>query len=149
MRTPYGKGWVVTVDKNGKEMDEGHWFYIRQPDCYSSNGLKWIGMDIKRLLRSRALLSSLIISSLDGRNAVSLWQKQRDITLGLSIHWRKESRREQQIREIFAKMSIPPSKDYLAANGTILDATRVLDYSMPRNASFISDLCFAPFPGSF
>jgi hypothetical protein len=61
--------------------------------------------------------------------------------LGLSINWRKEPKREQQIRKIFAKMSIPPSRDYLAGNGTVLDATRILDYSMPRDASFISDLC--------
>ncbi len=141
MQSPYRKGWVVTVDKNGKQMNDGHWFYIRQPDYYSSNGLKWIGIYVEKLLRSKAIFSSLIISSIDGRNTVSLWQEKGDITLGLSINWRKEPKREQQIREIFAKISIPPSKDYLAGNGTIADATHVLDYSMPRDASFISDLC--------
>ena len=48
--------------------------------------------------------------------------------------------REAAIREFFARRSISPSDDYLAANGGVPEAARILSFPMPRDAALVAQI---------
>ncbi len=51
-----------------------------------------------------------------------------------------DGQREAAIRAFFGSLGIPPAEDYLAGNGGVPDATRVLAFPLTGNASAIAAL---------
>ena len=58
----------------------------------------------------------------------------------LTVEWRREARREASIRAFFSSLGIAPSHDYLAGNGGVGDATRILDYRTTASTAEITAL---------
>lgn len=56
------------------------------------------------------------------------------------VDWRKEPEREAAIRAFFDSLSVEPTEDYLAGNGLVRDASRILSYPIQGDASTITEL---------
>ena len=57
------------------------------------------------------------------------------------VDWRRESTEEAKIRELFRELQVAPNHDYLAGNGGLMDATRVLSYPLAGDPRKITGLC--------
>lgn len=132
--------WVVTVDDNGKELGDGHWVDIPEPDKFNSNGFSRIESYVGSLLRSSAHFSSLIIATPDGQIAVSIFNRDGVPIIGLSVDWRLQPEQERAIREFFSQRELATFHDYLAGNGDVPDATRCLDFFLPSDGRYITAL---------
>ena len=140
MRTPRAtKMWVVTVDENGNKKD-GHWVDIPKPDRFASDGFAQVESYVSRLLQSSARYTSLIIATPDEQIAVCLGQRGGVSHFSIFIDWRSEPDREKAIRQFFSERRLVTSRDYLAGNGDVPDATRCLDYCLPPDVQFITTL---------
>jgi hypothetical protein len=108
-----------------------------------SNGLAQVEPYIARVLASRAKSSSTQFSTKSGNTAISVAKYEGKLLLGLTVD-AKQRKREAGIRAFFAKRRILPKNDYLAANGGVPEATRVMDFPMPHDvgvaAAIASDL---------
>jgi len=58
----------------------------------------------------------------------------------LFVDWRKDPPREAAIRAFFSSLAIAPSRDYLAGNGGVPDATRILEYHITGTPSEVTTL---------
>ena len=134
------KMWVVTVDENGKDLGDGRWVDIPQPDSFASEGFAHVESYVSRLLQSSASFTSVIIATPDQQTAVSLWQRGGIPEFTLSLEWRQEAERERAVRQFFAERKLSTSHDYLAGNGGVPDATRCLGYLLPPDVQFITTL---------
>jgi len=103
------------------------------PDHYATNGFDHIEPYISRLLVPTNCFKFLHMFTPDGTRGFGFDAKDGVVNAGLTVEWRQESQRETAIRSFFGSLGIAPSRDYLAGNGGIPDATRVLDY--PINGS--------------
>jgi hypothetical protein len=134
------KMWVVTVDEDGKELGDGRWVDISEPDSFPSDGFAQIETYVSRLLRSSAHFTSAIIATPDQQTAISLWQRAGVPEFALSVDWRSEVERERAIRQFFGERGLCTSNDYLAGNGDVPDATRCLGYFLPPDVRLITTL---------
>jgi hypothetical protein len=141
MRTPRAtRMWVSTVDKDGKDLGDGHWVDIPKPDEFRSNGFAQIEKYVSRLLQSSASFASIIIATPDQQTAVLLWKRAAIAEFSVSVEWRSEPERERALRQFFADRKLASSHDYLAGNGGVADATRCLGYFLPSDVQFITTL---------
>jgi hypothetical protein len=134
------KMWVVTVDKNGKELGDGRWVKIPKPDVFKRDGVAQIENYVSRLLRSTARFTSIIIATPNQQVAVILWQRGGIPSFSLSLQWRSEQERERAVRQFFSERGLSISEDYLAGNGDVPDATRCLGYFLPSDGQFITGI---------
>jgi len=51
-----------------------------------------------------------------------------ELELTFDVEWREQADREAAIRSFFAARGLQPWRDYLAGNGDVSDATRVVSY---------------------
>ena len=58
----------------------------------------------------------------------------------LSCEWHQEPEREASIREFFGSLGIAPMDDYLAGNGNVPDATRLLSYPITGSSAEVAAL---------
>jgi hypothetical protein len=131
---------VVTVDENGKELGDAKWVDLPESDHFASDGFAQIGSYVSRLLGSSARFTSVIIATPDQQIAVSLWQRGGIPELTLSVEWRSEAERERAVRQFFSERGLSTSHDYLAGNGDVSDATRLLGYFLQPDPQFITAL---------
>ncbi len=138
-----GSDWayVASVDEEGKRIGRGQWRRIPAPDSIAPNGMSHVDDYIDRLLSSKARSTSLLIFTPDGQRGLGLSHQDGDVIFGFTVEWREEPEQEQAIRKLFKELEIAPSEDYLAGNGNVDDATRVLDYAVPGDSVVISKLC--------
>jgi hypothetical protein len=92
------------------------------------------------LFRSSARYTSLIIATPDHRIAVAIGQRNGVPHFDISVEWRSEPETERRIRQFFGARSLAPFQDYLAGNGRVPDATRVLSYYLPSDMQFITTI---------
>jgi hypothetical protein len=131
---------VVTVDEHGKELGDANWVDIPEPDHFASDGFAQIESYVLRLLRSPARFTSVIIATPDGQIAVSLWHRGGVPEFTLSVDWRSQPERERAVRQFFSARRLLTSRDYLAGNGGIPDASRHLGYFVPAEVQSITTL---------
>jgi hypothetical protein len=110
------------------------------PDHYASNGFDQIDPYISRLLVPTNRFKSIAIFTPDGNRGFGLDARDGVATAGLTVEWRQEAQREAAIRAFFKELQIEPSRDYLAGNGGVPDATRILDYPVKGNAAEVTIL---------
>src|SRR5688572_24280471 len=60
--------------------------------------------------------------------------------VSLTVEWRQESQREMAIRAFFGSLGITRSRDYLAGNGGVADAARVLEYPIIGSPAEVATL---------
>ena len=134
------KMWVHTVDKNGNDKGDGRWVDIPEPDRFASNGFSQVESYVSRMLRSSAMFTSVIISTPDGQSAVSLSHRDGVPKFSLSVDWRSKPESERAIRQFFGDRGLSASHDYLAGNGGVPDAMRMLGYFLPADAREITEI---------
>jgi hypothetical protein len=98
------------------------------PDHYASNGFDHLEPYISKLLVPTNGYKSLHIFTPDGKRGLGFAARDGFVEAFLTIEWRQETQREAAIRQFFASLGMTPLRDYLAGNGGVPDATRVLEY---------------------
>lgn len=110
------------------------------PDHYVTNGLDRLEPYVSRLLQPTKGYNYLGMFTPDGIRGFGIDAKDGLSQATLTVEWRKESGREAAIRSFFSSLGIAPSQDYLAGNGEIPDATRILEYPINGNTAEVTSL---------
>jgi hypothetical protein len=118
---PRPSGGMVVFSSKGVSFEAA-------PDKYPTNGFDYIGPYVSRLLVPTNQFKFLNFFTPDGTRGFGLDAKDGVVTAGLTVEWRQERQKEAAIRSFFRSLGIAPSRDYLAGNGGVPDATRILDY---------------------
>jgi hypothetical protein len=127
------------VDRRGRKTRPSHWVDVPAAARHA-NGLAQIESYVSRVLASSASSSWVSLSTKSGNTAISVAKYDGKLSIGLTVEVKRERSREAAIRQFFASRSICPSKDYLAANGGVPEATRVLDFPMPDQPAEVAHI---------
>ena len=130
--TKPGGGWLV--------FSRTSIAYQSAPDRYATNGFNHIDAYLTRLLVPTNRFKYLSMFTPDGTRGFGLDAKDGIVTASLTVEWRQEGQREATIRSFFNSFGVIPSRDYLAGNGGVPDATRVLEYPVRGNAGEVTAL---------
>lgn len=114
--------------------------FMAPPDRYTANGFDQIGPYVSRLLVATSQFKSVLLFTPDGRRGFALSAKDGTVQAALTIDWRQEAQREADTRALFSSLGIAPSQDYLAGNGGVSDATRILEYPLSGSAGEVTTL---------
>jgi hypothetical protein len=134
------KMWVVSVDKNGNELGDGKWEDIPVVDSFAKNGFSHLKLYIEKLMQSPKEFSALIISTPNDRTGVGVWKRDGIFRLDIAVNWRSEPELETTVRDFLNSRAVPLVEDYLAGNGNVPDATRILHYDLPQDTDEITSL---------
>jgi len=126
-------GGAVTFSRTGVSLEAA-------PDHYATNGFSHIEPYISRLLVPTNHFKFLHMFTPDGTRGFGFDAKDGLVHAGLTAEWRQESQREAAIRAFFSSLGIAPSQDYLAGNGGVPDATRILDYPIKGSTAEVTAL---------
>ena len=136
---------------NGGRLTFSRWSirFDPPPHHYESNGLDHIGPYIEQLLVPSHKFKALSIFTADGQRGFGLSARDGLVQANLTVEWRDDPAKEAAIRAFFRDLGATPSQDYLAGNGGVADATRVLDYPLRGDAHevtaltqrILSDIC--------
>jgi hypothetical protein len=105
--------------------------YESPPDYFSTDGLGQIDSYIPKLLVPSKKYKYLHVFTPDGNRGFGLSQRDGIVQASLNIDTKNEKERDNTIRGFFKQLGIEPSQDYLAANGGVQNATRILEYLLP------------------
>jgi hypothetical protein len=131
---------VVMLDANGKKVSE-EWADIPNPEIVNANSLSYMQPYVARMLASSAQFISLIVFSGDGQRGILLMRKDNQVNLGITVEWRRQQDKEETVRRFFSERGITPNRDYLAGNGNVPDATRVLHYPLEGDEERVTEIC--------
>lgn len=127
-------GGGVTVSRGGVSLRNA-------PDRFATNAFAQIETYIARLLDSRAKkFASVGFFTLDGNRGFSMWSNEGKIEANFSFEVATEASRESAVRSFFAGLNISPTADYLAGNGGVPDATRMLSFPVKGTAKDLAAL---------
>jgi hypothetical protein len=76
----------------------------------------------------------------DGSRGLGLHARDGVVHVDLNVDWRQESQRETAIRAFFSSLGIAPARDYLAGNGGVADALRILEYPVTGSTAEVTAL---------
>ena len=110
------------------------------PGRDSTNGFDHIEPYVSRLLMPTNGFKFLNMFTPDGNRGFGFSARDGKVEAGLSVEWRQEAKREAAIRALFGSLGIRPSQDYLAANGGVADATRILEYPITGSSAEVTAL---------
>jgi hypothetical protein len=137
-----GRGMVVvTVDEQGKQIGLPQFVINPKPEVVDRNGLSHLDAYVARLMASRARFTSVIVMTADGQRGLSVHFTEGRASLSLDVDWRRQPQQEQAIRRLFSGLNITPTQDYLAGNGDVPDATRVLEYPLTGGPAQVAGVC--------
>lgn len=114
-------GGSVTFSRTGVSFEAA-------PAHYATNGFDHIEPYVSRLLVPTNHFKFLQLFTPDGSRGFGFRARDGVVEAGLTVDWRQEAKKEADIRAFFSSLGIAPSRDYLAGNGGVPDATRILDY---------------------
>ena len=126
-------GGTVTFSRTGVLLEAA-------PDHYATNGFDHIEPYVARLLVPTNQFKFLHMFTPDGTRGFGFGAKDGVVQAGLTVEWRQESQRETAIRAFFSSLGIAPSRDYLAGNGGVADATRILEYPVTGSTAEVTAL---------
>jgi hypothetical protein len=126
-------GGMVTFSRTGVSFEAA-------PDQYATNGFDHIEPYISRLLVPTNHFKFLQMFTPDGTRGFGLDAKDGVVNAGLTVEWRQELQKEAAVRSFFSSLGVAPSRDYLAGNGGVPDATRILDYHVKGNTAEVTEL---------
>jgi hypothetical protein len=128
-----GGGGSVTLSRTGVSFEAA-------PDHYATNGFDHIEPYVSRLLVPTNRFKFLHMFTPDGTRGFGFSGRDGVVEAGLTVEWRQEAPREAAIRAFFSSLGIAPSQDYLAGNGGVPDATRILDYPIKGSTAEVTAL---------
>jgi len=126
-------GGTVTFSRTGVSFEAA-------PDHYTTNGFDHIEPYVSRLLVPTNEFKFVHVFTPDGNRGFGFSAKDGKVEAGLTVEWRQEAQREAAIRAFFSSLGIAPSRDYLAGNGGVPDATRVLEYPITGSTTEVTAL---------
>jgi hypothetical protein len=126
-------GGTVTLSRTSVSFDAA-------PDYYATNGFDHIEPYISQLLMPTNHFKFLQMFTPDGARGFGLDAKDGVVHASLTAEWRQEPQREAAIRKFFNSLGIAPSRDYLAGNGGVPDATRTLEYPVTGSTAEVTAL---------
>lgn len=126
-------GGTVTFSRSGVSVEAA-------PDHFATNGFDHIEPYVSRLLVPTNRFKFLNIFTPDGTRGFGFVAKDGVNLSFLTVEWRQESQRETAIRAFFSSLGIAPSRDYLAGNGLVPDATRLLEYPITGSTAEVTAL---------
>lgn len=126
-------GGTVTFSRTGISVEAA-------PDHFAINGFDHIAPYVARLLVPTNQFKFLHMFTPDGTRGFGFDAKDGVVHAGLTVDWRKDSQRETDIRAFFSSLGIAPSQDYLAGNGGVSDATRILEYPVTGSTAEVTAL---------
>jgi len=126
-------GGTVTFSRTGVSVEAA-------PDHYATNAFDHIEPYVSRLLVPTNHFKFLHIFTPDGNRGFGFSARDGKVEAGLTVEWRQEAQREAAIRAFFSSLGIAPSRDYLAGNGGVPDATRILDYPITGSTAEMTAL---------
>jgi hypothetical protein len=127
------------VDRQGRKTRPSHWVDVPAAIRHL-NGLAQVRSYVSCVLTSKAPSSWVHFSTKSGQTSISVAKHDGKLSIGLTVDAKRPRNREAAIREFFARRSILPSNDYLAGNGGVPEATRVLDFPMPQDLSVVAEI---------
>jgi hypothetical protein len=131
---------VTCVGEDGRATSS-EWVRIKPPDLYKVDGMSHVAGYVAELAASDAEFAHLKIFSPDCNRGFSLLKRRGEpITASIIIDWRKHPAKEKRARDFFAALTIQPDLDYLAGNGNVMDATRILHWSIGQDAAFVTEI---------
>lgn len=137
---------IVCFDQDGKQLGPSE----DMPGADSvPNGLSAIPSYVVRLFGSGAEFASLMVTVPDGTGGCGLTRRNHECQVLFPIDWRRYPEQERCLREFFTRHGIAPAHDYLAGNGGVPDATRILMYALPDSSERVALLCTELFAGCF
>ncbi|MHB8524312.1 MAG: hypothetical protein ACYDH9_26630 [Limisphaerales bacterium] len=126
-------GGTVTFSHTGVSFEAA-------PDHYATNGFDHIEPYVSRLLMPTNRFKFLHMFTPDGNRGFGFSAKDGVVQAGLTVEWRQDAQREAVIRAFFSSLGIAASQDYLAGNGGVPDATRILDYPISGSTVKVTTL---------
>ncbi len=126
-------GGTVTFSRTGVSFEAA-------PDHFATNGFDHIEPYVSRLIVPTNHFKFLNMFTPDGTRGFGFDAKDGVVHAGLTVEWRQESQRESAIRAFFSSLGIAPSRDYLAGNGGVADATRILEYPVTGSTAEVTTL---------
>jgi len=129
---------VTNVDRLGKKKGPVQWVDVPAA-TRCPRGFAHIETFVARVLLSNARSTWAIVSTKSGNTSISIGKYKGVVSLGMTVEVRSRAR-ESALRAFFEERGIVPTRDYLAKNGGVPDARRVLDYPMPNDAVAIAEL---------
>jgi hypothetical protein len=124
---------TITVSRSGVELGA-------PPDRYPADGFAHIEPYVSKLLVPSSRIRWVSIFTPAGDRGLALHANGMNVELHLTVEWRAEPKREAAIRSFFAARDIGASEDYLAGNGGVPDATRLLAYPIAGGATEVTAL---------
>ena len=126
-------GGTVTLSRTGVSFEPA-------PKHYATNGFDHIEAYVSRLLMPTNQFKFLHMFTPDGKRGFGFTARDGVVEAGLTVERRQEAQREASIRAFFRSLGIAPSRDYLAGNGGVPDATRFLEYPISGSAAEVTAL---------
>jgi len=126
-------GGALTFSRTGVSVQ-------RPPDHYATDGFSHVDPYISHLLVPTSRFKFLHIFTSDGNRGFGLHARDGVVEASLTVEWQQDPQREATIRSFFSSLGIVPSRDYLASNGGVPDATRILDYPLSGSAVEVTAL---------
>ncbi len=126
-------GGTVTFSRTGVSFEAA-------PDHYPTNGFDHIEPYVSRLLVPTNRFKFLHMFTPDGNRGFGFSARDGKVEAELTVESRQEVQREAAIRGFFSSLGIAPSRDYLAGNGGVPDATRILDYPITGSTAEVTAL---------
>ena len=126
-------GGSMTLSRTGVSFESA-------PAHYASNGFDHLEPYISKLLATTNGYRFLHIFTPDGKHGFGFSARDGAVEASLTVEWRQEAQREATIREFFSSLRITPSRDYLAGNGGVPDATRLLAYRISGSSVEVTAL---------
>ena len=126
-------GGIVSLSRTGVSFEPA-------ADHFERNAFDHIEAYVSRLLVPSNRFKFLHIFTPDGNRGFGLTARGGVVGAGLNLEWRNESQREATIRSFFGSLGIAPAQDYLAGNGGVPDATRILEYPVRGSTAEVTAL---------
>jgi hypothetical protein len=112
--------------------------FEKPPDHYAAGAFDHIDSYVSRLMAEPQKGHWVMMFTPAGDRAFALHGSRDVIEAHLTVEWRQEPQREAAIRAFFEARGIGPTEDYLAGNGGVPDATRLLAYPLTGSPSEVT-----------
>lgn len=114
--------------------------FLPPPDHYTTGAFDRIEAYVTRLMAPSQRMRFLSLFTASGDRGFALHAKDGVVEAHLTVEWRQEPKREAALRSFFESRGILATEDYLAGNGDVPDATRLLAYPLPGDASEVASV---------
>jgi hypothetical protein len=108
------------------------------PDRYAAGAFDHVESYVSRLMAAPRGNHWVMIFTPAGDRGFALSGNQHAVEAHLTVEWRQQPEREEAIRAFFESRGIPATEDYLAGNGNVPDATRLLAYPLTGSPSDVA-----------